>query len=184
MNEIPKNRSPAPSGKERDRANQIGALGCADHQISSSAAPATQESDAVPIGRFQKNSREVLRAELRHYRGHDLADFRLMALANTVELPTKAGFSIRIEQLPDLADLVGKALAEARARGLLVEASGPRRSMTAAERKRRQRERERHQSHAGSVTERDVRRDPPARETVIERSFLPPADRDGEVLAG
>jgi hypothetical protein len=43
-----------------------------------------------------------------------------MALANTVELPTKAGFSIRIEQLPELADLVAKALAEARARGLLA----------------------------------------------------------------
>jgi hypothetical protein len=105
-----------------------------------------------------------------------------MALANTTESPTKAGFCIRIEQLPELADLIRKALAEAHARGLLVEASGPRRSMTAAERKRRQRERERHQSHAGSVTERDVRRDPPARETVIEPPLLP-ADRDEEVLA-
>jgi hypothetical protein len=119
---------------------------------------------------------------LRRYRGHDLADFRVMALANTTESPTKAGFCIRIEQLPELADLIRKALAEAHARGLLVEASGPRRSMTAAERKRRQRERERHQSHAGSVTERDVRRDPPARETVIEPPLLP-ADRDEEVLA-
>jgi Transcriptional Coactivator p15 (PC4) len=78
------------------------------------------EPNAVPIGRFQKNSREVIRAELRTFKGVQLADLRVMALANTVELPTKAGFSIRIEQLPELADLVAKALAEARARGLLA----------------------------------------------------------------
>ncbi len=62
----------------------------------------------------------VIRAELRTFKGVQLADLRVMALANTVELPTKSGFSIRIEQLPELADLVAKALAEARARGLLA----------------------------------------------------------------
>ena len=44
-----------------------------------------------------------------------------MALANTIEIATKSGFSIRIAQLPELADLVAKALTEARARGLLDE---------------------------------------------------------------
>jgi hypothetical protein len=80
----------------------------------------TSQPDAVPIGRFQKNACEVIRAELRTFKGVQLADVRVMALANTVELPTKAGFSIRVEQLPELADLVARALAEARARGLLV----------------------------------------------------------------
>ncbi|MGA8156665.1 MAG: hypothetical protein WB822_10755 [Rhodoplanes sp.] len=41
----------------------------------------------------------------------------MIALADTVELPTASGFSIRLEQLPKLADLVARALAEARARG-------------------------------------------------------------------
>jgi hypothetical protein len=91
------------------------------NERDSRPASAAQESAAVPIGRFQKNSREVIRAELRHYHGHDLADFRVMALANTVELPTKSGFSIRVEQLPELADLVARALVEARSRGLLAD---------------------------------------------------------------
>ena len=81
----------------------------------------TSEPHAVPIGRFQKNSREMVRVELRTFKGVQLADLRVMAVANTVELPTKSGFSIRIEQLPELADLVAKALAEARARGLLAD---------------------------------------------------------------
>ena len=93
--------------------------GAENRDRDSRPACAAQESNAVPIGRFQKNSREVIRAELRTFKGVHLADLRVMALANTVELPTKAGFSIRVEQLLELADLVARALAEARARGLL-----------------------------------------------------------------
>ena len=62
----------------------------------------------------------MIRAELRHYLGHDLIDFRVVAVVNTVELTTKFGFSIRMEQLPELAELVTRALAEARARRLLA----------------------------------------------------------------
>lgn len=117
-------RSPAPSSREGNRANEKGALAGADNLRDSRPAGSPQESTPVEIGRFQKNSREVIRAELRSYRGHDLADFRVMALANTVELPTKSGFSIRVEHLPELADLVTRALAEARARGLLPTEEG------------------------------------------------------------
>ena len=73
--------------------------------------PSPDTSDAVDIGRFQKNSRETIRAELRTFKGVRLADLRVMALANSVELPTKSGLSIRIEQLPELADLIARALA-------------------------------------------------------------------------
>ena len=79
----------------------------------------TTASDAVDIGRFQKNSCETIRAELYTFKGVRLADVRVMALANTVEIATRAGLSIRVEQLPELADLIAKALAEARARGFL-----------------------------------------------------------------
>lgn len=60
------------------------------------------EPNAVPIGRFQKNSREVIRAELRTFKGVQLADLRVMALANTVELPTKAAFRFASSNCPSL----------------------------------------------------------------------------------
>jgi hypothetical protein len=112
---IPESQSPAPSSREGNRANEIGAVVGTGNCRDNRAACVAQES-AIPTGRFQKNSREVIRAELRTFKGVQLADLRVMALANTVELPTKSGFSIRVEQLPELAELVARALAEARAR--------------------------------------------------------------------
>ena len=42
-----------------------------------------------------------------------------MALANGCEIATKSGFSVQIEQLADLAELMTRALTEVGARGLV-----------------------------------------------------------------
>ncbi|HEX5845625.1 MAG TPA: hypothetical protein VFY53_04930 [Rhodoplanes sp.] len=99
--------NPSQAGSDRDNS----------HTASQSAC-AVQDALPVIAGRFQKNSREVIRAELRTFKGVQLADFRVMALANGCEIATKSGFSIGIEQLPGLGELVTRALTEVRARGL------------------------------------------------------------------
>ena len=59
---------------------------------------------------------------LSEYRGHDLVNLRIWAnydSAGSEKRPTKKGFALRIERLPELIAVLKKAEAEARAAGLL-----------------------------------------------------------------
>jgi cold shock CspA family protein len=74
------------------------------------------EGDLVAY-RFAKNAREELRAQLREYRGHQLADLRIYVVDELGEtLPTKKGIAVRIEQLPHLLAAVSALIAEAERR--------------------------------------------------------------------
>ena len=74
--------------------------------------PENNHSDA-PVYSFPKNSREEVRAQLSHFKGHRLADIRVWAVDDDdVDVPTKRGVSVRVEQLPELLAAV-QALCEA-----------------------------------------------------------------------
>lgn len=74
------------------------------------------------IATIEKNAVEEVRVALSEYRGHDLVNLRIWAnydSAGSEKRPTKKGFALRIERLPELIAVLKKAEAEARAAGLL-----------------------------------------------------------------
>ncbi len=75
------------------------------------------------IATIEKNAVEKLRVALSEYRGHDLVDLRIWAnydSAGSEKRPTKKGFALRIEFLPELIAVLKKAESEARSAGLLA----------------------------------------------------------------
>lgn len=83
-------------------------------RASAQAAPANRW-----IADVEKNSREVLRVELTTFNGHDLINLRVWFGTDGDMRPGKAGVALRVEKLPQLRDAIDKALAAARAEGLL-----------------------------------------------------------------
>ncbi len=74
------------------------------------------------IATIEKNTVEELRVALSEYRGHDLVNLRIWAnydSAGSEKRPTKKGFALRIEFLPELIAVLKKAETAARAAGLL-----------------------------------------------------------------
>ncbi len=74
------------------------------------------------IATIEKNAVEELRVALSEYRGHDLVNLRIWAnydSAGSEKRPTKKGFALRIEFLPELIAVLKKAETAARAAGLL-----------------------------------------------------------------
>ena len=74
------------------------------------------------IATVRKNAVEELRVALGEYRGHNLVNVRIWASydsADSEKRPTKKGFALRVEQLPELIAALKKAEAAARAAGLL-----------------------------------------------------------------
>jgi hypothetical protein len=72
--------------------------------------------DAEPrvVYSWPKNSKEEVRAQLREYRGHRLADLRVYAAdADDVDHPTKKGLCVRVEDLPRLREAVEALIAGA-----------------------------------------------------------------------
>ena len=73
------------------------------------------------IATIDKNTIEELRVALSEYHGYDLVNLRIWAnydSAGSEKRPTKKGFALRIERLPELITVLKKAEAEARAAGL------------------------------------------------------------------
>lgn len=72
--------------------------------------------EAVVIGEFEKNSKEVVRVSLQQYAGNDLLQIRSFYRdSNGDWKPGNNGISIRAEKFPQLAALLseaGKALKE------------------------------------------------------------------------
>ena len=72
-----------------------------------------------------KNAMEELRVGISEYRGHHLVNCRIWANYDSPleeRRPTRKGFALRLEQLPELIAALQKAEEEARAAGLLKDA--------------------------------------------------------------
>ena len=69
---------------------------------------------------FRKNARESVVLRLDIVEGHDVADIRIWTPTYAGEMvPTPKGITLRIQQLPELADAVATLTAEAKAKGML-----------------------------------------------------------------
>jgi hypothetical protein len=80
--------------------------------------------EPVEVHKFWANRRgEAVVVALREYEGTLIIDLRRHYTAADGKLrPTSKGLALAIAKLPELASAVAKALAEARARGLIREA--------------------------------------------------------------
>jgi hypothetical protein len=87
-----------------------------------SETPAAEPADFI-VAEWPLNRREHLRVTLQRYRGVDLVGVRKWFFGDDDSLrPGKNGITVNIKHLPQLADAITKALAEARARGLVADA--------------------------------------------------------------
>ena len=78
------------------------------------------ESGGTVVGEFAKNKREYVRIELTKFKGLDLLSLRIWYKSEDGQvLPSKSGFALRIELLPILLEILGRAKALAHERGLL-----------------------------------------------------------------
>jgi hypothetical protein len=76
--------------------------------------------DDVLIAEVRKNAREVLRVQLREFKGRQFVDVRLFATgADGGLVPTRTGIGLRPELLGPVLDALQAAEAVARAEGLL-----------------------------------------------------------------
>ena len=74
----------------------------------------------VIVAEWPKNSRETVRVSLDQYRDRDTIDIRSWWTDAAGKLrPGKSGITLAVRHLPDLAEAIDKALAEAKGRGLL-----------------------------------------------------------------
>jgi Transcriptional Coactivator p15 (PC4) len=91
--------------------------------------PKTAPSDSLgalqlplTVAQWEKNSREAIRVSLTEYKSKALVDCRIFYQANDGEYrPSPKGISATLNHLPALADAMRKALAKAKAHGLLQE---------------------------------------------------------------
>ena len=76
-------------------------------------------SDVV-VATVRKNSREDIRVSLGHFNGRAVFSARVWFDAGDGEIrPSKTGITFSVDRLPDFADAVCLALAEARRKGEL-----------------------------------------------------------------
>ena len=76
----------------------------------------------ILIAAIPKNAIEELRVELTEYRGHHLVQARIWAnydSATTPKRPTRKGFALTVERLPDLIAALKDAERRARDLGML-----------------------------------------------------------------
>ncbi len=72
-----------------------------------------------------KNARESVHVTLENFKGYDLCSLRVWAYhPEREEIPTRNGFAIRIELLPELVAALQEAERQAREAGLLVDDGG------------------------------------------------------------
>jgi hypothetical protein len=78
-------------------------------------------TEPVLVDRFWKNRRkDAIVVSLSCYEGHNLIDVRTHYMSKEGKLlPTAKGIAISILRLPELANSINKALARARALGLI-----------------------------------------------------------------
>ena len=87
---------------------------------NSEVAQRPTENQPVVVGEFQANSREVARVSLESFKGHDLVRLgKCWRDQDGVLRPGKGGIAVNVRHLPTLARLIGEALDQARALGLV-----------------------------------------------------------------
>jgi hypothetical protein len=78
-------------------------------------------TDAIIIAEWQVNRGDRVRVSIEQFKGVDLINIRKWFEAEDGSLrPGKAGIALNVKHLPQLADAMVKALADARERGLVV----------------------------------------------------------------
>ena len=87
-----------------------------------SARPTLPEP--VEIAKFWKNRRhDAIVVSLKTYEGCNLVDIRTHAMKDGRLVPTPKGSAMLVRLLPDLAKAINRAMAEARALGLIDDKS-------------------------------------------------------------
>jgi hypothetical protein len=77
-------------------------------------------ADGFAVAEWPRNSREIVRVSLTTYNGHPVVDIRTWYRDRAGDTkPGRAGLTLGMKHLPDLADALARALAEATARGLV-----------------------------------------------------------------
>jgi len=77
-------------------------------------------AEPVVVDQFWKNRQhDAIVTSLSTYEGKNLVDVRMHAMKDGRLVPTPKGLAVVVLRLPDLAKAVNKALAKARALGLL-----------------------------------------------------------------
>jgi hypothetical protein len=106
--------NPAAGGTARGTSEDFSA-----REVSDDASKPS-ENQAVIIGEFAANSREIARISLDCYRGHDLIKIQKWWPDELGELrPGKSVVALNVRHLPKLAGLLTAALARARELGLI-----------------------------------------------------------------
>lgn len=75
------------------------------------------------IREIQKNSRERLRVSLDQFKGHDLIALRVWVDGDDGPVPTRSGFGLRVQQIPELREALADAERQARESGMLEGAA-------------------------------------------------------------
>lgn len=89
------------------------------------------DNEEIWSGGFRKNSKDEVRVSLSLYKGVPLLGLRVWFKAEDgSQRPGKDGFSVKIEQLPALRQLIEQAEAHAVKRGILSPDSQVRNDMT------------------------------------------------------
>jgi hypothetical protein len=77
-------------------------------------------SEPIEVAKFWKNRKgEAVIVRLSTYEGHDLIDLRTWYTGSDGRLAPGKGLACAVRHLPELAAALNKAMAEARARGML-----------------------------------------------------------------
>jgi hypothetical protein len=75
---------------------------------------------ATLIAEWQKNARETLRVRLDEYQGRAIVDLRVWYDDGGTLKPGRAGLTLAVRHLPEMAEALGKALESATASGLIA----------------------------------------------------------------
>jgi hypothetical protein len=112
MNAPPESKAAAPAG-----------TGNGGNEDESKSAPlsydeAPASATGTIIGRIPKNARETILVSLDKFKGVDLLDVRVFFEDDGDLKPTRKGIALKVEKLPELIEVLTKALAQARRQGL------------------------------------------------------------------
>lgn len=78
------------------------------------------DAQEIIVGRIKKNAREQIRVALAEYKGHRYVDLRIVVPdPDGGDRPTKSGLTLKLSAIPELAELLNRAQAEASTRELL-----------------------------------------------------------------
>lgn len=81
----------------------------------------TADDLPVIISEWRKNSQQTVKVALDKFHDNNTVDLRVWYDDNGISKPSKLGVTLGIRHLPELAEAINKALAEARRRGAVAD---------------------------------------------------------------